>query len=353
MAEDIRIDSHKLLYHPCEVAKWLKGEMVYPIEIEVGLSGACNHRCIFCAVDYMGYQPNFLDKQILLRDLQALAGKGLKSVIYSGEGEPLLNKEAPEIFNRTKSYGIDIAMSSNGVLFTKEKAAACLKSFTWIRFSIAAATETVYHAIQQGQDGDLAKVYQNLADAVAIKHDQKLKVTLGAQLLLLQENKAEVAQLAKNLREIGLDYLTVKPYSQHPSSKVKREVDYSEAGELAREVEALATEDFAVYFRRQSLKNTEQDKTYDRCYALPFMTHIDAAGEVFPCVAFVGNENLRYGNIYEQSFVEIWESEHTRQVMQTFSGDFLKEKCRKACRLDEMNKYLNSLKHPSGHVNFI
>ena len=40
MAENIRIDSHKLIYHPCEVAKWLNGERVYPIEIEVGLSGA-------------------------------------------------------------------------------------------------------------------------------------------------------------------------------------------------------------------------------------------------------------------------------------------------------------------------
>ena len=25
MAENIRIDSHKLVYHPCEVAKWLSG----------------------------------------------------------------------------------------------------------------------------------------------------------------------------------------------------------------------------------------------------------------------------------------------------------------------------------------
>ncbi len=353
MAEDIRIDSHKLLYHPCEVARWLKGEIVYPIEIEVGLSGACNHRCIFCAVDYMGYHPNFLDKQVLLRDLQDLAGKGLKSVIYSGEGEPLLNKEAPEIFNRTKSYGIDIAMSSNGVLFTKEKSAACLKSFTWIRFSIAAAKEATYQSIQQGQYGDLKKVYQNLTDAVSIKRDQKLTVTLGAQLLLLQENKNEVVQLARDLREIGLDYLTVKPYSQHPSSKVKREVDYSEIDDLAREVEALATDDFAIYFRRHSLENIEHEKPYDRCYALPFMAHIDAKGEVFPCVAFVGNEKLRYGNIYEQSFVDTWKSEHTRQVMQSFSGVFLKQRCRKACRLDEMNKYLFELKHPSGHVNFI
>ena len=69
MAEDIRMDSHKLIYHPERVAEWLSGQQIYPIEMEVGLSGTCNHRCIFCAVDYMEYKPNLLPKDILLPNL--------------------------------------------------------------------------------------------------------------------------------------------------------------------------------------------------------------------------------------------------------------------------------------------
>jgi len=99
MAENIRMDSHKLIYHPDAVARWLKGENIYPIEIEISPSGACNHRCIFCAVDYIGYQPDFLDRDTILRDIQQMGQKGLKSVICSGEGEPLLNKDMPDIAN--------------------------------------------------------------------------------------------------------------------------------------------------------------------------------------------------------------------------------------------------------------
>ena len=120
MAEDIRMDSHKLIYHPETVARWLKGENIYPVEIEISPSGICNHRCVFCAVDYIGYQPAFLDKEVILRDIRLMSQKGLKSVICSGEGEPLLNKDMPSLANGIKSCGVDVAMSTNGVLFTKE-----------------------------------------------------------------------------------------------------------------------------------------------------------------------------------------------------------------------------------------
>ena len=354
MADNIRMDSHKLIFHPQRVSDWLSGKPVYPIEIEIGLSGACNHRCIFCAVDYMGYKPNFLDAQMLTKNLEILARNGLKSVIYSGEGEPLLNKNAPDIFNKTKALGIDVAMASNGVMLTKDVSEHCLQSFTWIRFSIAAVNAELYHKIQRGGKNDLDRVLQNLQDAVNIKHDRQLKVTLGAQCLLLPDNKSDVPELARTLRTIGLDYLTVKPFSQHPSSLVKREVDYSETAELAEELKQFETEDFKIYFRHQSIVNVSAtEKEYDCCYALPFMTHIDAKGDVFPCVAFVGNKELCYGNLYEHSFDEIWESERTKKIMSIFQGEFLKKNCRKACRLDEMNKYLSALKHPSGHVNFI
>lgn len=38
MAENIRMDSRKLTYHPDVAARGLKGENIYPIELEIGLS---------------------------------------------------------------------------------------------------------------------------------------------------------------------------------------------------------------------------------------------------------------------------------------------------------------------------
>ena len=255
MSENIKIDSHKLMYHPIVVSKWLKGDNIYPIEMEIGLTNACNHRCIFCAVDYTGYQPALMEADVLLPNLREAAGKGLKSIIYAGEGEPLLNTEAVNIINKTKSYGLDTALSTNGVLLTKEVSVEILKSLTWIRFSTAGIREDTYNKIQRGKCGDLKKVLTNMEEAVRIKRDQKLETTIGVQILLLQENKDEIVQMAKEMKRIGVDYFTIKPYSQNPQSENVIEIDYQELLSLKNEVEEVATDEFNVYFRINAMQN--------------------------------------------------------------------------------------------------
>lgn len=352
MAEDIRMDSHKLIYHPARVADYIRGGMIYPIELEIGLSGACNHRCIFCAVDYMEYKPVIITLDVMKRNLKIFGEKGIKSIIYAGEGEPLVNPDAPEIINLTKANGIDAAMSTNGALLTREKSEYCLKSLTWVRFSIAGATDATYEKIHQCKAGDLQRVLKNMEDAAKVKRDQKLNTTLGAQLLLLPENKDEVVTLAKIVKDMGFDYFTVKPFSQHPSSKARIQVDYSEAESIGEELKEYESENFKIYFRSKSIENLGMEKPYDVCHGIYFMAHITASGDVCPCVVFM-EDDFYYGNINEQNFDEIWESERAVKIRERFDKEFIHKHCRKNCRLDEMNKYLYALKHPGAHVNFI
>jgi len=63
--EKYGIETHKLIYHPERVAEWLRGENIYPISIEVGIVGRCNHRCIFCAFDYLKYQGPLIDSNVM------------------------------------------------------------------------------------------------------------------------------------------------------------------------------------------------------------------------------------------------------------------------------------------------
>lgn len=353
MSDKIRMDSHKLIFHPERICAWLNGEKIYPIEVEIAPSGACNHRCVFCALDYIGYKPNYLDKQILLKNMKSMYEHGLKSVICAGEGEPLLNPNMPDIANGMKSYGLDVALSSNGVLLTEEVSKECLKAFTWIRFSIASMEESSYNFIQRGNAGDLEKVCNNLEAAVKVRFDQKLKTTLGAQCLLMKENIEQLPLMAKELRDIGIDYLTVKPYSHHLHSENNILFDYEEVLNYEEILKEYETSNFKVYFRANAMKKMQQNKSYEQCYGLPFMTYIDAKGNVWPCIAHIGQYELCYGNIYENTIEEIWASEKREQIKKEIEEKGIDHICRQACRLDEINKYLWELKHPGMHINFI
>lgn len=351
--KDIRMDSHKLIYHPCEVSRWLQGENIYPIEIEISPSGACNHRCTFCAVDYLGYEPTLLDAEKILKDMAYMKQQGLKSVICSGEGEPLLHKQMPYMANEMKKMGLDVAMSSNAVLLTEEIAEECLSSFTWIRFSVAATEENLYNSIHRGKNGDLAKVLENITKAVELKRKNKWNTTLGVQCLLIPENQHQVLEMALKWKEIGVDYFAVKPYSQHTQSSNQLQFDYEKLLGMEEELKALEDEKFHIHFRANAMKKVHTKKEYENCYGLPFMTHIDAKGNVWPCINFIGKSEYCYGNIYEESFQNIWEGEMRRQIIKRFKEMDINLVCREACRLDEINKYLYELKHPGEHVNFI
>lgn len=356
--EDYRIDSHKLMFHPQRVADWMRGEMAYPINAEVGLAGACNHRCIFCAVDYMGYAPNLLSKDIVCQRFQEMQSKGLRSVLFAGTGEPLLNKEAPDIINETKAMGVDVALSTNGVLLTEDVARECMESISWIRFSTSAGTEATYQKIHRGQDGDLERVFANISHAADLKRKNGWDTVLGVQIVMIPENVGEIVTLAKKAKGLGADWFSVKSFGWQPlsESRLKGEVDratyYEGHEDIVRELKELSDGNFRAVYRTNRMGKAKAKRCYTECYAMPFHVNIDASGDVWPCCVLIGMEHMRFGNIKEQTFEEIWNGERRKEVMQGLKDGKLSE-CTPECRLDDMNRYLHELRHPNAHVNFI
>ena len=354
--DEFRIDSHKLIFHVDRVARWQRGEDVFPIYAEISPIGACNHRCTYCALDYMEYNPRSLDTGILKTRLTEMGRLGLKSVMYAGEGEPFLHKDIAEIINHTKASGIDVAITSNGVLFTEKLADRTLQDITWIKVSINAARKETYAAVHRTKEEDLAKVLANIENAVKLRQSRNLHSTIGMQMILLPENADEALDLARIAKSTGADYLVIKSYSQHLKSITHKYENFSYASHmhLSEELKKLNDKNFNVVFRSNAMQKLEENKRrYEKCLALPFWTYVDSGAGVWGCSAHLGDERFRYGNLNTETFEEIWHGKR-RQDVKKFVAEVLDiGECRKNCRMDEINIYLNELKNPGTHVNFI
>ena len=354
--DEFRIDSHKLIFHPKEVAKWLSGEEIFPIYVEISPSGACNHRCTFCALDFMEYKPRFLETAALRERLAEMGRLGVKSIMYGGEGEPFLHREIGDIIAWTKNAGIDVGITTNGTLLTRHLAEKIIGSVKWIKVSLNAGDPETYSKVHGTQPADFDRVIMNLSDAVKVRTETGADCTLGAQAVLLPENAGSMESLAEVCRRIGLRYLVIKPYSQHQKSRTQlyRDLDYTAFYHLKEKLERFNDRNFSVIFRERTMKKIKRRKRgYERCLALPFWSYIDSGGNVWGCSAYLGDEEFRYGNIYEDTFKDIWLGRKRRECMKMVSSGLDPARCRMNCRMDEINLYLWELTHPSAHVNFI
>jgi MoaA/NifB/PqqE/SkfB family radical SAM enzyme len=365
---DYKIDSHKLWWHSERVEEWLNNTDCGPIYLEIGLTNICNHDCTFCGFDY-AQGTNTLPSKVILENLKPMKECGVKSICYSGAGEPCLHKDFPEIISQTNAAGIDAAFSTNAALFDKDKAEKVLPYASWVRFSVDAATPETHAKIHRPKraspESDFEIVIKNISNAVEIKQKNTYPVTLGAQFILLEENKHELLPFAEMCRKIGVDLLQIKPYSRHPPSIKKLNVDYNNCQLLEDNVLKYATPDFKVVFRSSRMQRISSQRNYSHCLALPFWAMINERGDVMPCDIYYDQPSHSYGNIKESNFYDIWHSERRRQIM-----DSIFEKgtsgCKEGCRMDAINIDLWKLKKrelslkdilqkgsPPANVNFI
>ncbi len=358
MSNDIyQIDSHKLIYHVKRVNDWLDGKNIYPIYCEVGLTNACSHRCIFCGLDYMHTRPQFIDTKRLkmfIRDVYR-DKKGLKSIMFAGEGEPLLHRDAQDLICFAKMTGLDVAVATNGLLMNEKFSRKCLKYLSWIKISLDAARASTYSSIHATEKNDFTIVLENIKKAVRIKKKEGYPVTIGVQMLLLNQNYKEVPLACSLMKKLGVDYLVIKPYSKHPLSRndLASELDYTRLMYLEKTIGKYNTKNFKAIFRKDTINMRRKNKPYKKCLALPFWAYISASADVYPCSTFLGLKSFIIGNITKQTFKQILDSKKRKKIMDYLTKKMDPNKCRELCRLDKINAYLNQIIHPSGHQNFI
>jgi radical SAM protein with 4Fe4S-binding SPASM domain len=357
MTDRYLIDGHKLYWHMDRVLQWQKERIAAPVYMEISPVGFCNNRCVFCGVDFAMDNKSRLETGIFCERLHEMGELGVRSIMFAGEGEPLLHEDLGLFVKTARESGIDVSLTTNGNSGNTAVWEEILPYLTWIRFSVDAGTPQVYSKVHGVKEGFFARTIGNINEAVRIKKQFNLPVTVGIQYLIVEENAGDIRNAAELFSDMQIDYYSFKPYSFNPKMIKRRDEAYSDR--TLDEIQGIVDEfkDGSVpeiIFRRQAMKNYMANvKNYNHCHALSFGGYISSRGDFYTCKEYIEDERFNAGNIYHCGMKEVFYGER-RQASLRYGMNVLRiDECRRNCRMARVNEFLEMLENKPEHVNFI
>ena len=113
--------------------EYCDGKTVFPINVEISPTGRCNAKCSWCFYDEFK-DPDFFvdfDKARLRELMHELSGLDVKSITWTGGGEPTLHPDFGELVELAHSLEIDQGLFTNGL----RRMEADPGKLDWIRVS--------------------------------------------------------------------------------------------------------------------------------------------------------------------------------------------------------------------------
>lgn len=357
------IDGHKIQYHPERIAQWLKAKenwdlakKVYPLYVEISPVGHCNHRCTFCAIDYLGYKRREIEKETLSDRIKEMGLLGVKSVMFAGEGEPLLSSHIPELLEVCSQSKIDSSFTTNFSRVSEDQMNTIVQYSSWIKVSFNGCTPEEYSQIHKTSPQQFDKTLENIKRCVELRNKMGSKLKIGVQTVLLPENQENIEAFVQKLKSIGVDYYTIKPYSRHAYSSHESytEIKYKNI-ERIQSLKKYTTESFQFVFRDNAFDTQAKGEfKYKKCSSTPFMwAYLMSTGDIYACSAYLEDSRFLLGNINQSSFQGIWEGDLRKKCFEYVTQELDISNCRLNCRMNNVNQYLENIATPPEHVNFI
>ena len=365
----------KIVVHSNRVLDYFKGKNVDPINIEIDPSNACNHSCPFCISGHLHlrkfkgtefFNRQMMNKQVLMNLVKDLSNTNIKSISWTGGGEPTMNPNLKEAINYIKDNSkIDMGMFTNGSMLERfDLFNTVVNSLKWIRISMDAGKSQSYDKLRAtNKSNNFQVILNNIKKLIEIKKMKKSKITIGVGFVISRDNFKEIIDFANLFKDLDVDYCQYKPEiiqierNTFDGNDKKQQIS---AEFWAKEVLNLldkASKILGKKFQCNSYKVTDliKDKKlygreYKKCIGSQFQPCIGADGEVYVCTNHRGHKDRSYGSLYEKSFLEIWSNVTKRKcVMDKIENLEKFSMCSQLCKPHESNKILWQIKNNLDH----
>lgn len=155
-------------------------EPSFPLQINFELNATCNLKCPMCPISLESNSDKrqVFPFEIYKKIIDEGSNKGLRAVRLNHINEPLLRNDLEDFICYAKSKGIlDIYLSTNGLLLTKQRAKSIIESgLDRIQISLDALSEPIYKQMRPGSN--YKKVQENVLYFIELKKQMQSLVPL-------------------------------------------------------------------------------------------------------------------------------------------------------------------------------
>lgn len=294
----------KALFHGQHVARYLAGTRPVPVNVEIDLTNACNHRCTFCQWgSYIQSSRATMPEAVVRRTLGELRALGTKAITWTGGGEPTLHKAFFALLDHAHRLGLDNGLITNGSRLEPAHDDQVIEQLVWLRVSMAGGDSASYRAVQ-GRD-DFDRVLGNLRRLAALKRQRGAAIDVGVAFLVNRANVRSVRPFARLLADAAVDYLQIRQ-DMHADAAERRWWN-EDVMPLVAEVEADIAGSGLQLLGARYLEAQAAVGYPSKCHAHHFVCAINADGYVCFCKNTRDNPDFYIGNVLTESFTEIWE----------------------------------------------
>lgn len=320
-----------------------------PKVIFIEVTNRCNLLCETCPRTYFQREPL---KSLSINEFIAIAEQfpQMQRALLHGIGEPLLNRELPEMIKYLKGRKVEVIINSNGTLLTDEWQKNLIQSgLDQYRCSIDGATDETYARIR-GADL-LPKLKKGLEGLVRTKEHQGMTTPhISIWCVATRENLRELPDLLRLAASLGVPevymqrmvYFAGQPEQQYGMARDNLAIFGNDDDVEERVIEECTqlSSDLGINFLasggRDPINSLAAARPADfapwQACMRPWTTaYITANGNCLPCCIspFATNDygSLILGNLFERSFSEIW----NEPLYQKFRTDLLSDHPNQAC----------------------
>jgi len=302
----------------------LTGKAPFLWDIEVEITTRCYLKCIMCEHTYWPDKA-YLNQDLKFEDFKKIIDNipSLHWINLTGEGSAFLNSDFMKMVKYCKKRGLYVDFTHDFFRLSEGEMANLIEwGVDRIYWSFDGVREDTYRKIRVGSD--FKKVIENVQKFI------RLKKVLGSPLpeicfryCFFKDNIDEVALIPGFLRGLVDD---IKDYGDQPSINIVSLLEFDETKDWAVEINRDIVEVTDSWSRLYGLTNywshpthiEEEKPPLDYCtfWSEPY---IMITGHVVPCCGTLMSnkrtelERLAFGNIYERTLKEIWDTERYRE----------------------------------------